>query len=241
MTQLVDQISGALDVEMAGVHEQLDAELSSQAIALHYTATAVPGGGEPDHRTTGMKRYAVVLSRDRVDVKHVEDAVGRMFADSLDPTFLEWTGKFCAANSRISENDVAARLTEFSVFIALRSVTSTESEIDKLLDAEEAERVRHDEALARYRESVKHAKDKLKISQANYDTAGRLRVRASALTSEIDTLTLTVPDGFRKCVLDAQERHLRRLTHPTRQRKPKTDDATESGSVGAGVTEGEPQ
>ena len=225
MTQLATQISNAIDVEMAGVREQLDAELSSRAIVLHYGAITVPSNGQPDRRTEGMLRYARLLSRDSVNPAHLDDAVARMFKDSLAPDFLEWVGKFCAAHSRISEDEVAARLTEFMNFTGLRSVTSTEDESDKLLDAEEAERVRHDEALARCRQSVARAKAKLSESQSAYDKAVKRRVRASQLTDVIDRITLEVPDSFRQCVLAAQTRHLKRLAHPTRKKR-KVDKGT---------------
>ena len=111
-TTLSANIGSAIDSAMADVHEQLDAELASRAICLHYTAVRVPGNHEADRRTVSMRNYARILSAARVEFSHVEAAVARMLGDdSLPETFLKWTGQFCRDNPSVTNSAIAERLT----------------------------------------------------------------------------------------------------------------------------------
>ena len=229
---LVGNIGSAIDTAMADVHEQLDAELASRAICLHYTAVRVPGNHEADRRTVSMRNYARILSAARVEFSHVEAAVARMLGDSLDETFLVWTGKFCRDNPSVTNSAIAERLTMFSVFVALRSLVSTDEKIDRLFDLEEKSRTEFETARASYDAAVKTAKDKLDKFSIAYEEASRRRCRASGLSTEADALTAAVPNDLREATRAAEQRYQQRKANPTRNRKGKTKEpATEPTSA----------
>ena len=221
---LVGNIGSAIDTAMADVHEQLDAELASRAICLHYTAVRVPGNHEADRRTVSMRNYARILSAARVEFSHVEAAVARMLGDdSLPETFLKWTGQFCRDNPSVTNSAIAERLTMFSVFVALRSLVSTDEKIDALFDLEEKARTEFETARASYDAAVKTAKDKLDKFSIAYEEASRRRCRASGLSTEADALTAAVPNDLREATRAAEQRYQQRKANPTRVRKGKSE------------------
>ena len=221
---LVGNIGSAIDTAMADVHAQLDEELASRAINLHYAAVRVPGSHEADRRTVSMRNYARILSAARVEFSHVEAAVARMLGDdSLPETFLKWTGQFCRDNPSVTNSAIAERLTMFSVFVALRSLVSTDEKIDALFDLEEKARTEFETARASYDAAVKTAKAKLAKFSIAYEEASRRRVRASGLSDEADLLTAAVPNDLREATRAAEQRYQQRKRNPTRGRKPKSE------------------
>ena len=223
-TTLSANIGSAIDTAMADVREQLDTELASRAISLHYTAVRTPGSHETDRRTVSMKNYARILSAAHVQCSHVEAAVARMLGDdSLPETFLKWTGQFCRDNPAITKSIIAERLTAFAMFVGLRSLTSTDETIDALFALEEKARAEFEIAKTKFDATVQAAKATIDKVRGAYEEASRRRVRASGLSDEADLLTAAVPDDLREATRAAEQRYQQRKANPTRGRKPKSE------------------
>ena len=222
-TTLTENIAAALDVAMHDVHAQLDTELAARAINLHYAAVRNPGSSEPDRRTTSMRNYVRVLAAAHVEFPNVEAAVEKMLADSLPESFLAWTGQFCRDNPSVTNSAIAERLTMFSVFVALRSLVSTDETIDALFALEEKTRAEFEIAKTKFDATVQAAKATIDKVRGAYEEASRRRVRASGLSDEADLLTAAVPDDLREATRAAEQRYQQRKANPTRGRKPKSE------------------
>ena len=222
-TQLSAQISAAVNSRMADTFETMDFMLAAESVRCHFAALAVSTNGEPDGRTPGQRHYATVLGHPRVDIDRIEHASERLLSDSVDPEFLKWSAKFLLENPSLTNTMLSDRLQELMTFLAVRSLAATELKAGKLMEVEEANRVKLDTALVRYQETMTRAKAKLTDVQASYDEAGRARCQAERITGEVDALTVRTGDAARRAIEFAWERHVKRARDSTRVRKPKPE------------------
>lgn len=225
MSQLSAQISAAVNSRMADTFETMDFMLAAESVRCHFAALAVSTNGE-DKRTPGQQHYATVLGHRRIEISHIEHAAERLLSDSVDAEFLKWSATFLLDNPSIENTTLSDRLHELMTFFAARSLAVTELKMDKLMEVEEAARLKLDAALVRYRESMTRAKAKLTDVQANYDEAGRARCQASRITGQVDALTVKTGDAARRAIEFAWERHVKRARDSTRIRKPKPKPET---------------
>ena len=232
MTQLAAHLNSAVHASMVEIRETMDFAIATEAVTLHFDATTVPADGKPDKRSTVQIGYAIALGRGRIELKSIALAADRLLESSLSDSFLQWSTTFVRENPGIETKEVADRLSEIMLFISMRSLTQTEHTLDQLYEREEQARVGMERELAKCRETIAKAKDRMRAAQGRYDEAGRRRCWLSAATCEIDALTLRVGDDVRKAVVFAWRRRLQRDKYPSRvRRKDKTETKTESVTV----------